>query len=207
MEKMTLHRALAELKLIDKKIDKLISTIEPTGVMQKNKLVNALYKKEDFEKEAKAKYQAIADLIKRKEAIKTEIVKANVKTTVEVANEKMTIAEAINRKNVIELNKTLVKTITQKYRNSVANVEANNKKVEDNAIRLAEAALTKDNVKINDGDAVAITKPYIETNEFHLVDPLGAEKLIEKLDNEISEFETEIDAVLSEANAITVIEI
>lgn len=207
MEKMTLHRALAELKLIDKKINKLINGIVPVGIMQKGKLVNGSYSKDEFEKEAKAKYQSIEDLIKRKETIKTAIVKANVSTLIKVGDNEMTIAEAINRKTIIELQKGLVNKLSREYGQVVANQEANNKKVEDNAIHLAEVSLGKDNVKVNDGDAVSFTKPYIDANEFHLVDPLGAEKLAEKLDNEISEFESEIDAVLSEANAVTVIEI
>lgn len=85
---MTIHRALAELKLIDSKIEKAISIIEPTGVMQTNKLVNNFYKKEDFEKEAKAKYQSVIDLIERKNKIKSAIVIANGITEVEILGKK-----------------------------------------------------------------------------------------------------------------------
>ena len=56
---MTIHRALAELKLIDSRIDKSIDSINPSGVMQKDKLVNNFYKKDKFESDAKAKYQSI----------------------------------------------------------------------------------------------------------------------------------------------------
>lgn len=207
MDKMTIHRALSELKLIDARIEKAISAIEPTGVTQKDKLVNQFHKKEDFEKEAKAKFQSVNDLIERKNKIKSAIVKANGITQVEINGEKMTIADAINFKQVIDFKKKLIATLEQKHRNAKATAERNNKQVEDNALRLAEAALQKDNVKINDGDAVAITEPYLTKNHFHLVDPLKVDELVEKLQTEVNDFESEVDAVLSEINAVTVIEI
>ncbi len=207
MGKMTIHRALSELKLIDARIEKAIAAIEPTGITQKDKLVNQFYKKEDFEKEAKAKFQSVNDLIERKNKIKSAIVKANGITQVEINGEKMTIADAINFKQIIGFKKNLITTLEQKHQKAKATAEQKNKEVEDNALRLAEAALQKDNVKINDGDAVAITEPYLTRNLFHLVDPLKVEELVEKLQTEVNDFESEVDAVLSEINAVTVIEI
>lgn len=206
-QKMTIHRALAELKLIDSRIEKGINNVEPTGLMQEGKLVNGFYPKEDFEKEAKAKLQSVTDLIDRKNAIKSAITKANGTTIVEIAGKKMTISDAINYKTVIGFKKALIKQLVNKHNQAKAKVEQNNKQVDDNALRLAEAALQKDNVKINDGDAVAITEPYIKKNKFTLVDPLKVEELEEKLQTEVNEFEAEVDAVLSEINALTTIEV
>lgn len=206
-QKMTIHRALAELKTIDSKIEKAITQIEPTGIYQDGKLVNNFYKREDFEKDAKAKLQSVNDLIDRKNKIKTAIVKANGITQVKINNHEMTIADAINFKQVIEFKRKLILTLELKHKSAKANAEQNNNKVDENALRLAEAALQKDNVKINDGDAVAITEPYLKKNRFHLLDPLNVEQLINALEQEVEDFESEVDAVLSEINAITLIEI
>lgn len=206
-QKMTIHRALAELKLIDSRIEKGINNVEPTGLMQEGKLVNGFYPKDDFEKEAQAKLQSVTDLIDRKNDIKSAITKANGTTIVEIAGKKMTISDAINYKTVIGFKKALIKQLVNKHNQAKAKVEQNNKQVDDNALRLAEAALQKDNVKINDGDAVAITEPYIKKNKFTLVDPLKVEELEEKLQTEVNEFEAEVDAVLSEINALTIIEV
>ena len=65
----------------------------------------------------------------------------------------------------------------------------------------------KDNVKIGENDVNSITEPYIEKNEFHLVDPLNLAKTIEDLSDEIEDFESNVDAALSEINALTFIEI
>ena len=205
--KMTIHRGLAELKLLDARIEKNINLLLPSGIMQEGKLVNDYYKKEEFEKNAKAKFQSIQDLIKRKNLIKSAIVKVNTITEVQIGEKKYTIADAINFKAIIKAKKILVEELTTKHRQAKAKAEEKNKKVDDNALKLAEAALQKDNVKINDGDAIAITEPYIKKNKFHLIDPLSVEELVAKLQEEIDEFETEVDAVLSEINAITYIEI
>ncbi len=207
MEKMSLHRALSELKLIDSRIEKAIASIEPTGIMQKDKLVNQIYKKEEFDKEAKSKLQSVNDLIERKNAIKSAIVKANSVTEVTINNVVMTIADAINFKQSISFKKALINTLEQKYRIAKVALERSNKQVEENILKLATSALQKDNVKINDSDAVSITEPYLLKNQYHLVDPLKVETLIETLENEVNSFESVVDATLSEINAVTFIEI
>lgn len=206
-EKMTIHRALSELKLIDSRILKAINVIEPTGLMQKESLVNGFYEKKVFDDAAKSRLQSITDLINRKVVIKSAIVDVNGKTKVVIAGNEMTISDAITFKTVIELKQNLIDTLTRKHNNAKVEGEKNNKKIDEHALKLAEAALQKDNVKINDGDAVAITEPFIKKNKFNLVDPLNVEDLVEKLQSEVDEFEAEVDAVLSEINAITFIQI
>ncbi len=205
--KVTIHRALAELKLIDAKINKSINNIEPVGFLQKGKLVNNFYKEDEFNSNAKAKLQSVQDLIDLKHKIKSAITKANAETIVKVGEKEMTISEAINFKSIIGFKKELINSLTAKLNRTKQEIEGANTKVEENVLRIAETALQKDNVKINDNDAINITKPYIEANEYKLIDPLKIETLIEDLTNEVEIFEAEVDAVLSEINAITVIEI
>lgn len=205
--KMTIHRGLAELKLLDARIKKGIDQLLPTGIMQEGKLVNEHYPKDDFEKSAKSKFQSIQDLIRRKGLIKSAIVKANIETGVEIAGKQYSIADAINFKSIIELRKALLQELEAKHRQAKAIAEEKNNKVESNALKLAEAALQKDNVKINDGDAIAITEPYLKRNKYHLINPLDVESLTAKMQEEIDEFEMEVDAILSEINAVTYIEI
>ena len=50
-------------------------------------------------------------------------------------------------------------------------------------------------------------KNYIESNTLDLVDPIGAEKIISELNDEIDSFTSKVDAALSISNAITTIEI
>ena len=50
-------------------------------------------------------------------------------------------------------------------------------------------------------------EPYIENYQYHFCDPLDAKKEMNKLNEEIEMFETEIDAALSEINATTIIKV
>lgn len=207
---MTIHRGLAELKLIDSKIEKAILLIEPTGVMQVNKPVNGFYKKEDFEADAKSKFQSVIDLIERKNKIKSAIVAINGITPVKIAGVEMTIADAINFKSVIVFKKNLIQTLQKKHTTVKAKYITENEKINNVALENAKIMIGKqgDNqVKPTDEDVKNIVDPFVKRNEFHLVDPLKVEELTEKLQNEVSNFEVEVDAVLSEINAVTFIEL
>lgn len=205
--KITLHRALAELKLIDSKIQKKTNTVELLGANQKGKLVNNLITEDDFVIKAKADYQSINDLINRKLTIKKLITEANNNTEITINGDKMTIADAINKKNDLILKKGLLNKMNLSLTSVIGEVNRANEQVNQNALRIAESALQKDNVKISDSDAISITEPYIEKNKFNLIDPLDIKKEIEKLDEEIDNFDSEVDATLSEINAITTIEL
>lgn len=204
---MTIHRALAELKLIDSRIEKGISTLVSCGVMQEGKKVNNVYDKTEFEKGVTGDLQSVTDLIDRKFKIKSAIVKANASTKVEIAGKELTIAEAISYKSIIDAKRLLSGAIEGSFKGNVASMNKNNETVEANAISLAQHALGKDNVKISDTDAESIIKPYLKAHTFTLVDPFGAEDKAADLANEVDAFEVEVDATLSEINAITFIEI
>ncbi|MCU0391887.1 MAG: hypothetical protein MUE81_12275 [Thermoflexibacter sp.] len=205
--KISIHRALAELKLIDSKVAKLVKEIEPLGVKQKGKLINRIYDEETFSQNAQSKFQSINDLITQKVKIKSAIVEANAKTIVKIAGKEMSIADAITYKSVMSYKKTLTEDLKTKYARVKADMESKNLLVEQNLQKVLEATFGKDNVKINKEDLESVRKPFLESNEWLLIDPLKIENTIEKLEKEISEFESEVDAVLSEANAITLIEI
>lgn len=207
MEKMTLHRALSELKLIDKKLSKLNETIEPIGWKQVKKLVNGKHDEKEFIDKAKADFQKANDLFARRVSIKAAIAKANNETLVEINGEKMTITHAINRKHMAEQRKKFPEALKRIYSAVNNRVEDHNGQIERNALQIAQAALGKDNVKLTDKDVVNVTQPYIANNELIFVDPLNLLKTIEKLEEEQDVFDAEVDAVLSEANAMTFISI
>lgn len=206
MEKVTIHRALSELKVIGARIDKAIDEIIPSGAQQKDKLVNGNMKREDFEEQATQKYQSVIDLIDRRNKIKSAIVQANGVTLVTIGGEQMTIAEAINFKTVITYRKKFVEMLKKRHTNAKAAIEKANSQVDANALKIAETALGKAGVKIGEDDAQKVIGPYIEANKFSMVDPLSIEKKIEDLEKKTSNFEVEVDAVLSEINAVTFIE-
>jgi len=206
MEKVTIHRALSELKLIGAKIQKGIDELMPSGIIQKDKLVNGIYQKEDFEKKAKESFQSVSDLIDRRNKIKSAIVRANGVTMVKIAGEESSIADSINFKSVIVFKKSVIETLKKKHNGTKSSLEKNNAQIDANALQLAGVALGKAGIKIGDNDAQNIIEPYLQANKFSLVDPIGVENKVSEMEKKIGDFEAEVDAVLSEINAITIIE-
>lgn len=206
-QKMTIHRGLAELKLINSRIENQISTIANVGIYQKNKLINGVIPMDEFHSLAHSKLESAKDLISRRSAIKSAIVEANGRTMVMIAGKQMTIADAINYKQEIVFKKALIARIRGVYNNVVAELNKRNTIVEQNTQKLLEAAFGKENVKISKEDMDAVRVPYMAANEFLLFDPLESMKLVETTEKEVMDFEVEVDAVLSEVNAITFIEV
>lgn len=209
MAKITLHRALAELKMIEKKLEKKLTSFHPIGGKQGDLPVNGVYDESEFVQKAKSDYQSIQDTITRQAKLKAAVAFANVTNEVEVAGETMTIAAAITRKSLIENERKVLKEMKAKRQALINSMTRHNEKVEQNAKSIAEAALSgPDSFKsLEDANVVAITKPYLETNRITLVDPLGLTAEIDKLEEAIDTFEAEVDAALSEVNATTSVEV
>jgi len=206
-QKVSIHRALSELKLLDAKISKKMEGTRSVGLMQKDKLVNQFYTEEHFKATANSDYQSIIDLIERKVGIKKAIVAANAETIVKIADKEMTIADAITYKSVVQYKKQLLELLESQLRSVKTQVEQNNAKIENAAIDLAKVALSKSDVALGDKDVEKVVGPYLESHLYSIVDPLKIEEKIAELSKEINEFEAEVDSILSETNAVTLIEI
>lgn len=207
-QKMTVHKALCELKTIDSRIQKAIDS-SPYVVVNKHssKKINGV-SIDEFCRQAKSAYQSVNDLINRRNAIKRAVVLSNATTKVSINGIEYTVAEAIEMKNhgIKHLDK-LVRQLTQNY--TYAQGIAKNK----NGVELDTRAdaYIKDLFGSSDmkNAAEEIKKAraeFMESQTFELVDPIGVQKEIERLNNEIVSFQTEVDSALSVSNAVTEIE-
>jgi hypothetical protein len=208
MEKMSITRALAQLKLLDSRIRKEIAKARFVGIYQnRNKVIGGTnLSKGDFEKNALADKQSIDDLIERRRVIKSKILLSNAITKVTVAGNNYFVVEAIERKNSIEYEKELLTTMRAQYRDVMQEIQVNNTKLDEQIDQMVKTNLGADKqVTKNDYDNVA--NPIREQNELKLSDPVGLEKRVEQLDKQIDEFLSEVDFVLSESNSKTEIEV
>lgn len=211
-EKMTIHKALAELKTLDDRIRKAMK--EATYVLAVKHSAEKINGKTvaDFKDQMKSGYQKVTDLIARRDAMKRAVVLSNANTKVKVGNVEYTVAEAIEMKNHgVEFKKMLLQYITMAHnaaqnelnRNSGETLE---KKAEQYVLSVISAQ-PKDSKMSIDSDAMkALRNTYIENNTYDLLDPLKVAPIMETLDAEINEFEAEVDAALSVSNALTVVE-
>lgn len=209
MEKMLVTKGLNELKLLDSRIYRKIEEGEFVGAA-KNSVpnINGKLTKEAFKANAKADYQSIVALVKRRNAIKAAIIASNAVTMVEVADKRMTVAEAIDKKSAIEYEKTLLIRLNEQYQVAAERINKENTKVDESIEQLLNTAYGKEGKeKITQASYEAIAVPYRKANEYGLVDVLEIEKLIKEMKDEIEQFESEVDTVLQISNSVTMIEI
>ena len=205
--KLTLARALAEIKLLNSKIEKNINNLQlvATKTGKKDVINNSNLKVEDFNENAKSSYQSTLDLIKRRNLIKSKLTQANAVTTVTIGDKSYTIAEAIDRKNSIDIEKHLLDKLNLTLNQQIKVMNIANDKMEDNINRMVETKMGTDKSKSE--DIADLKRIFRESDTTTLVDPLDLKTKIEELTKTIEEFELNIDFALSEANAINYIEI
>lgn len=145
MEKILVTKGLNELKLLDKRIYNKISEGEFVGVAKNSAVnVNGKITKEAFKANAKADFQSITDLIKRRNTIKSAIIKSNAVTMVEVAGKTMTVAEAIDKKSAIDYEQNLLNKLNKQYITSIEKVNKENTKVDESIEQLLNTAYGKE---------------------------------------------------------------
>ena len=208
MVQYSINRALGELKLLEKRINKAMEN----GIFidykkdsaDKTRLSNL--KPEELEKIAIESLQSINDLIARKKEIKDKIVESNAKTYVTVNNVKMTVAAAIERKSSIMYDKMLLSVMKKQYEDALVLVNSENNTMERKLdLQLNQMAGSEADKK---SDAMlTFAQGYRNQNQWSLVDPLNLKAKIDELEKSIDGFEAEVDYVLSTSNAITTIDI
>lgn len=211
-ETMTVHKALAELKIIDDRIDSAISNVLfITAVKNGTKKINGV-DVESYKETVRSSYQKANDLINRRNAIKRAVVMSNAVTKVTVAGVEYTVAEAIDMKNHgLDGMKMMLNTMVRQYRDATYNFnkysgEALELKANEYVMNILGSqgnASDKTDVK----QVQALHDSYVANNEFVMIDPIYIEKKIEDIQNKIAEFETEVDAALSVSNSLTTIDI
>lgn len=206
-QQMSLHRVLSELKLIDKKINDKISSLELITVKKGDKLLRNI-NEEEFIKNAKSSYESVEALIERRCNLKNALIIANANNHVSINGRTLTIAEAIDYKNITEYKKNLLKVLKDQYSRAIRNYENEDLKNNNALEELIKTAVGNKNDN-SESDALikAMTDGYMSRNTLSYVDPISIKNQIDKLQSEIDEFDSEIDSVLSEANARVTVEV
>lgn len=208
-EKMTIHKALAELKIIDDRIESAIkSATFCVANRHSNEKINGV-SVETFKVTMQGHYDKATDLIKRRNAIKRAVVLSNATTKVVINGAEYTVAEAIEMKNHgIEHEEYLYGALRAQYNKCQAEILRNNgKELEDRAEKYVTGIYGSREGKVNTEDFERTKKDYITAQTYELVDPIDILNKMNDLEEYISVFKSEVDAALSTSNAITEIEI
>lgn len=203
-ERITIHKGLAELKIID---DRISTAIEEATFCIQNKKSNSKIKGvavEDFEKTMQGSYDKAVALIDRRNAIKRAIVLSNAVTKVTIDGKEYTVAEAIEMKNHgIEFQEILYGTMRSQYLQATKVIERENDTLNQRAEEYATNFYQGKEGKTNIEDIEKMKKLFKDANEYALIDPLKVVDKMNALEERISAFKSEVDAALSVSNATT----
>lgn len=206
MEKLLVTQALNELKLLDSRIVNEICKskfVASAKTVEKN--ITPYCSKEDFITKAKSSFDSINALIERKSKIKAAVIASNATTKVEINGVTMTVAEALELKTSIGYKHDMLTDMKAQLASAKSEMEKKNLDLERKIDNILETMVSKD-AKTKKDDFKEITDPMRTNGEYSLVDPLRIEDVIEKLENEIEGFKSNVDSVLQISNCITTIE-
>lgn len=208
-EKMTIHKALCELKILDDRISKAQSAMPFVTCQKKQADTVSGVKLETYQNQVNAAYQKTRDLIARGNAIKRAVVLSNAKTTVVISDFIYTVAEAIYMKeHGIAYYKCLLETLESQYAAATKKAEQQNgEKLEARADDYIKSVYGTTSLKNISDEMNHARETFIESQTFVVIDPLDIKKCMEELEQFINDFTVNVDSALSVSNATTEIEI
>ena len=208
-ETMTIHKALAELKILESRIMKTVGDgTYCVANKHSNEKINGV-SVEEYKKVMQGAYDKAVDLITRYKAIKKAVTLSNAKTVVKIGEEEYAVAEAIWMKNHgVEFDELLLNELREQYNKAQAKIlKQNGNDLEQRAEQYVVGIYGSKEGKTNTDDFEKTKQDFITSQIFELVDPIGILEKIEVLEEKISVFKAEVDATLSTSNALTVVEV
>ena len=205
-ETMNIHKALCELKILDDRISRAVDDCRYVGVTKIVSKRVGSQTVEAFSESVKDGYKSAMDLIKRRQAIKTAVVKSNATTTVVIGGNTYTIAEAIEMKNHgLDGEKRMLRYMVSRLAEAEALINRTRSDLESRADAFIRDQTGGKESKTE--DLLKMRQDYIAMQDVELVDPLHIRDIIKELDEKINTFMTEVDSALQTSNANTEITI
>lgn len=216
-DKMLITQALDERDLLVKKISDKICKARFVDTVKCNetKVYEARMTREDFEKEAKAAFQQIMDLIDRYQKIDAHIVNSNANTYIETSYGKMSVASAITLRGRMrgtgsyedraDFEGNLKQVMQHQYEKSVQFAESRNQKLQSTAEDMRLSILSKD-TRVKEENPLEVVETYVKENTTELADPLGVLKKMEDISEKREIVLRELDTQIKVSNATTYIE-
>lgn len=209
--RMSITRALVELKRYDQKIAQALQTgnfvARTVGRSEKRKVPFSTASVSDVAKEITASYDKVNQLIKNRAAVKAAIVLSNANTKVKLLSTEMSVAEAIELKSSVAHRTQFLQTLRQQLASTRQVVDSDNAKLQAKVDASLNAIYSTEKSKATPEMVAAVTNPQLDMYECALLDPADIAGKIEKLVAEVNEITSELDFTLSEINAKTEIEI
>jgi len=202
---MSIHRALGELKTYD---DRISRATEQDFVLANKKSNDKIKGKtiEETKQQIKGGFASFYALTENQRRIKAAVVLSNAATKVQIGGKEYTVAEAIERKAKIHHEETFLLILKRQFKTQNEIVEDENDLLPSKLESYLQSILGEKDKRTPD-DIASHTKAFEERNKYELLDPSDISTQIKQLEEQVTNFKTEVDYILSESNATTFVEV
>lgn len=203
IETMNIHDALVELKTLGKRISTEISKMQIVGTAPANKADSE--EAHVFRVKARASLVSVADLRRRRMAIKAAVVKSNATTMVEINGRPFSIAEVIEmRKEYISELETIQTKIARALDNAKSTVESKHNE----AVRIALNTMQAKSENTLTPEQIEGFKGLVAINDVVMLEPENTDlsELLKGIADTLDGY-NRLDSLLSTKNALTTIDV
>ena len=216
-ERMLMTQALDERDLLVKKINDKIAKASFVDTVKPNeeKTFETRLSREEYTDQAKSAFQQINDLIDRYQRLDAAIVASNAATKISTSYGEFTIAGAISLRSRLRGDKpgtkdtdfeaNLQNKLATDLKQNIQYAEMKNKKLQDTSESMRLSILGKDS-KVKDDKPLEVVTAYVRENTTEVIDPLEAQKTVDRLKEKRLTLISELDTQIKVSNATTFIE-
>jgi hypothetical protein len=198
---MSLHRVIAEIKAIEARLSALQSTAYAFTVP-----VDSTTETADGKTLSQSNFDKVVSALANLASLKAARNKANASTPVRIGGKDLTIDEALAKKAALAFQNVFVMTLQSQLSTAKARVDQTQAQIEQKIATQVAAAST--GTKKATDEEIAVFRKLAERNtKIDIVIFDGLKEKIEALKKDIEVFTTEVDYILSEANATTKVDV
>ena len=208
-EQMTIHKALAELKVLDSRINNEINKYHFVVPNKHSNTKIGGVSIAEYAESVRNAYKSIRTLINRRNAIKRAVTRSNASTMVKINDVEYTVAEAIDMKSVgVSYLNALRNVLESQYYNAKTNADKNNgERLEQRTDEYIKSMYQGADMKNLSDEIRKVREDFVTAQTVELVDPIDTAKEVESIGKEVDAFMAEVDSALSVSNALTTIEV
>lgn len=215
-ERMLVCNALDERDFLRKKIISAINStyfIACKRVKDDKVRTTGYTDPKTFENEAKSSYQSITDMIDRYTRLDTAITLANASTEIKLSDDTvMTRAAAISMRKALvgdtstDFTGRLINVLERQFANVSATANALNAEADRELKQYKDNMTSGDKAKELTPAVTQTLESLVADNRADIIDPIGVEKEIKKLEDKYETLKKELDSAIKVSNATTFVE-
>ena len=211
--KISLHRALSQIKTTAARLEDLFynDNLQLVDIADVNGKTSDKTQEADVIAMIQGSHDKFNSMYSNLFKLKSALAQANAGAIgeverFEICGSKYTIAELIILKSMLHYEKDFIDHARHQLAKAKRQLDERDKDLK-RRIDSHVAAMSGGDKKNNSDEVKQFIEFFTKNNEWHMIDPLKLEKMIEEKDAEYAKLVVEIDSALDERNALTLIDV